>query len=508
MVCACREATWLRPGFPHVRLRRTIISPLARLRAWEVATRLSNPEARAALARRWSALPESVRTPSQVIGRAAVGCEGTQGVFPQCNLTCSPCYHSADANKVRVDADHTLRQVTEQMALLRQLRGPRAHAQLIGGEVSLLAPEAHAEALLAMRAAGREPMSMTHGDFDPAYLEAIVTGPDGQLRLPRVSFAAHFDSLMRGRRGMPRPRRESDLHEHRRAFAAMFQDLRRRRGLRSYLAHTMTITSENLEQVAELVRSVPAMGYSMMSFQPAARVGDPRRWDDDDPGVSIEQVWRRIEDGLGQSISWGALSFGHPQCNRTAFGLRVGERWIPLLDPESAGDLALRDRYLTDYGSLQRDPERPALVVLQAARALLGRPRDVRTALAWSSRLVERCGGLPLLMGHLVRREVKVLTFVVHAFMDASVVKPAWEQLQSGRQADDPFIREAQERLMACVYSMAHPETGEIVPACVQHSVLDPDANRHLAVLLPHPTIRPTLREDVARPGTRTGEAP
>ena len=96
-------------------------------------------------------------------------------------------------------------------------------------------------------------------------------------------------------------------------------------------------------------------------------------------------------------------------------------------------------------------------------------------------------------MGHLARREVKVLTFVVHAFMDASIVTPAWEQLQSGQEADDPNIREAQERLRACVYSMAHPETGEIVPACVQHSVLDPGANRHLAVLLPHPTLRPTL---------------
>jgi len=141
----------------------------------------------------------------------------------------------------------------------------------------------------------------------------------------------------------------------------MFQELRRLRGLKAYLAHTMTITSENLDQVAEVVRPVPAMGYSMMSFQPAARVGDPRRWDDDDPGVSIDQVWRRIEDGVGHSINWDALAFGHPQCNRTAFGLRVGERWIPLLDAESASDLALRDRYLADYGPLQRDPDRPAL---------------------------------------------------------------------------------------------------------------------------------------------------
>ena len=37
-----------------------------------------------------------------------LGCEGTLGVFPRCNLTWSPCYHSADANKVRTDGTHTL----------------------------------------------------------------------------------------------------------------------------------------------------------------------------------------------------------------------------------------------------------------------------------------------------------------------------------------------------------------------------------------------------------------
>jgi hypothetical protein len=32
---------------------------------------------------------------------------------------------------------------------------------------------------------------------------------------------------------------------------------------------------------------------------------------------------------------------------------------------------------------------------------------------------------------------------------------------------------------------MAHPETGELVPACVQHSVLDPVENVKLRRLLP-----------------------
>jgi hypothetical protein len=42
-----------------------------------------------------------------------------------------------------------------------------------------------------------------------------------------------------------------------------------------------------------------------------------------------------------------------------------------------------------------------------------------------------------------------------------------------------------QERLAACHYAMAHPETGELVPACVQHCVLDPVENVELRRLLP-----------------------
>ena len=159
-----------------------------------------DPEFAAALTRRWAGLPETARTPGQTLGRHAVGCEGTHGMFPKCNLACTPCYHSRDANQVRVDGRHTLAQVEAQMGLLRERRGPRAHAQLIGGEVSLLPPDEHAAALAIMRAHGREPMSFTHGDLDYDYLAKLVLGPDGRRRLRRVSFAAHFDSLMFGRR--------------------------------------------------------------------------------------------------------------------------------------------------------------------------------------------------------------------------------------------------------------------------------------------------------------------
>src|SRR5918912_546577 len=133
------------------------------LRAWlaalERATRPVPDELRAALDRRWAELPAHVRTPAQALGRHSTGCEGTHGVFPRCNIACTPCYHSREANRVRTDGAHTAAEVDAQMALLRARRGPGQNAQLIGGEVTLLEPEDHAAALEVMRRHGRKPMS-------------------------------------------------------------------------------------------------------------------------------------------------------------------------------------------------------------------------------------------------------------------------------------------------------------------------------------------------------------
>ena len=74
--------------------------------------------------------------------------------------------------------------------------------------------------------------------------------------------------------------------------------------------------------------------------------------------------------------------------------------------------------------------------------------------------------------------------------MDAADVAPAWELTRRGVTSDDPASATTQERLAACHYAMAHPETGTLVPACVQHSVLDPAENAELAVLLPTPRVR------------------
>jgi hypothetical protein len=115
-------------------------------------------------------------------------------------------------------------------------------------------------------------------------------------------------------------------------------------------------------------------------------------------------------------------------------------------------------------------------------RAFAAQPSALLRFGGWAGRFVRRAGGVRSL---LAGGPPRALTFVMHNFMDASVVRPAWELMQRGEVAGDPAVREAQERLSACSYAMAHPESGTLVPACAQHGVLDPDENRTLATLLP-----------------------
>ena len=122
----------------------------------------------------------------------------------------------------------------------------------------------------------------------------------------------------------------------------------------------------------------------------------------------------------------------------------------------------------------------PGLLAAKLARVLARKPASLGVGARWAGRFAQRAGLVPLL-----RHGARPITFVMHSFMDARVVRPAWEGLQRGELSDEPEVRASQERLQACSYAMAHPESGELVPACVQHSVLDPAENLRLQEVLP-----------------------
>ena len=133
------------------------------------------------------------------------------------------------------------------------------------------------------------------------------------------------------------------------------------------------------------------------------------------------------------------------------------------------------------------------LRLVKYVRAIAANPRVLTAGAAWARRFVRRAGGWRAL-----RRRVRPVTFVMHSFIDARDVAPAWALLQQGETSAEPRIHAAQERLRACVYTMGHPETGELVPACVQHSVLDPGENRQFVEISPSVVTEPATPCSIA----------
>jgi hypothetical protein len=152
---------------------------------------------------------------------------------------------------------------------------------------------------------------------------------------------------------------------------------------------------------------------------------------------------------------------------------------VPVIDDDDRGDLAARDRFFEafpgplGYGPL---PQR----MLRAGRAVAAHPTVVPALAGWARRFVQRAGGV-----NAAWRDVRPTTFVMHRFMDGADVAAAWSAMQSANAVSEPRLVETTERLQACAYSMPHPETGTMVPACVQHAVHDPLENAQLVTVLP-----------------------
>lgn len=397
------------------------------------------------------------------------------------------------------------------MQLLRDLRGPIAHCQLIGGEVSLLDPDDHVLALETMRFFGRIPMSFTHGDFDYNYLKRLAV-KQGRKRFDRIDFAVHFDMEMKGRVGAQHVKTEMDLTPFRKRFVGMFRTLRREYGVRYYLAHNMTVQQSNLPYVAEAVREMRSMGFRLLSFQPAAKQGNDKRWVvnlrevQDDDG---EMVWKEIEKGMGIRLPYSLFQMGDVRCNRMSVCAVVGPKEssrakvFSLFDDLCPQDVRARDLIMTHVGNIVLKPKILALKIL---RILLFRPWLMIPAMLWCLRIIKRAGGImPIL-----RWGITPLTIVMHRFMDANDVSKAWKLMEAGVSSEDPKvdqtgprIRETMQRLAACSYAMAQPDTGRIVPACVQHSIYDPVENKELVQKLPlnqpSQSVTPNVMEEIRK---------
>jgi hypothetical protein len=241
--------------------------------------------------------------------------------------------------------------------------------------------------------------------------------------------------MMFGRRRLKRVRSEAELNPFRERFCQMFQRLEREHGITHYLAHNMTVTPRNLDQVAGVIRDCRDMGFRMFSCQPAAFVGNARRWKDDYRVFSTDAVWAEIERGAGARLHWRALLVGDAHCNRTAHGGDVGDRYVPLLDEDDPRDARVLTDFLSAFGGMDFQVA-PALLATRTARAVARHPRVVPSAAGWARRAIARAGGVRALL----RTPPRPMTFVMHAFMDARVVRPAWEAIRRGEVAVQPEV--------------------------------------------------------------------
>jgi hypothetical protein len=424
-------------------------------RVWALFRDPVTTEKRQLLARRWDELDASMKLAGQGLGQKATGCGATIGIQPKCDFACTGCYLGDEANHIPA---LPVSAVKAQLDFMRAHLGPKSNVQITDGEVTLRPIEELIDILSYARSIGVVPMVMTHGDNlrrQPGLLERLML----EANLTEVSI--HIDITQRGRDGYRSPKSELELTPLRDEFAAMIRNARRTTGRRLRAAMTMTITTANLPQVADVVRWTIANrdAFSLISFQPLAQVGRTRK---NLQGVTPEMLWTEIAKATadyGLSIpNAEPMHFGHPDCTRFVPILAIQKPNEParLLQfiRDTPDDVAVMQEFFAKGlgGIAFRDDlpleliARGAGVFRRAPRWLFGRVRR------WARARVSSELGTSLLRLGLgaARGKVRIdgITLTSHHFMS-----PAELQTDLGKA-----------RLAACVFRLPH--NGEMVPMC------------------------------------------
>jgi MoaA/NifB/PqqE/SkfB family radical SAM enzyme len=428
--------------------------PVSLRRAWELFKDPVTAEKRNLLEKRWSTLADDVKVAGQGYGQKATGCGATVGIQPKCDFSCTGCYLGSEANKIPA---LPVQAVLDQLRMLRGYLGPKSNVQVTDGEVTLRPPEELIEILRFARSIDIVPMVMTHGDTfrrKPGLLERLMTEAD----LTEVSI--HIDITQRGRDGYKAPKDENELMPLRDEFANMVREARRKTGRRLRAATTLTVTSDNIDQLADVIRwsFENRDAFSLISLQPLAQVGRTRKHLE---GVTPQLLWGEIAKGLKPYgvpfVSTEPMHFGHPECTRFVSFMALEKNGKPKLmqlirdHPE---DIEVMKEYfqLGIAGAAFRDDHaiemiaRGAGMITRAPRWFLGRARK------WfDARVREEFGmSLPRFFAETSTGRAKLNSFTVtsHHFMS-----PAELETELG-----------QARLEACVFRLPH--NGEMVPMC------------------------------------------
>ena len=424
-------------------------------------------DSRRHLREKWDALPPALRTSRQMYGRQGGGCGATIGAMPRCDFACRGCYLGEGANRIPA---LPLDDVKRQIRALRERLGHAGNLQLTDGEITLRPAGEVVELVRYAREVGLIPMLMTHGDRfrkRPGLLEQLMI----EGGLSEVSI--HVDTTQRGRTGVAykHAAREEELMPLRDEFAALIRTARTSTGRPLRCAMTMTVTRENVDGVAPVVRWTArnADVVNLISFQPIAQVG--RTEAGLGGGVDIEALWSGIADGLFD-VDTGArddaraefldahVHFGHPACNRVVPGLVVRDdvarcdvRYVSLRRGAAPDEERVVSEFFARFGGisfrLDSRTQRAARLIALIARAARFIASD---ACVYGRSLLRRATNdrVVRLAWRVARRRASMhsLMLVSHHFM-------------SRDECETPLGR---ERLASCVFHV--PVGDELVPMC------------------------------------------
>lgn len=418
-------------------------------------------ESRALLQTNWNSLPEHLRTSAQMLGVQGNGCGATIGAMPRCDFACRGCYLGEAANRIPAQP---VEAIMAQMRALRPSLGPDGNLQITDGEVTLRPPEEVIALLQYAHSLELVPMLMTHGDSfrrRPGLLERYLT--EGEL----VEVSIHVDTTQRGRVGeaYKRATTEAQLNPLRDEFVTLLSEAQRTTGRSLRAATTMTVTSDNLDGVPDVIRWLIGGQdvFRMISFQPIAQVG--RTEDGFGGGVTPDALWRRIartltngDVGKADALLRSQVWFGHPSCNRILHGL-VAYRdgcapvFHALRPSETDPHAATVDEFFRRFGGVSFKTDTPRTAIARAIGLALQAPGFVLRRLPgyfwhWLDRLNPEAPLTALRELLSGRLRVQPLVIVSHHFMSK-------DEIESD---------EGQARLAHCVFHV--PVNGELVSMC------------------------------------------
>ena len=328
----------------------------------------------------------------QLMGRRwPIGCVALE-ITQRCNLDCTACYLSEASEAVK---DLPLDEVFHRIEMIFDHYGPHTDVQVTGGDPTLRKRDELVLIVRRIRDKGMRPTLFTNGIRAKRELlqELVAAG--------LVDVAFHVDMTQQ---------RSGYADEI--ALNALRQEyIDRTRGLGLPVMFNTTVTSDNFEQVPEIiaffVRNSDAV--RLASFQLQADTGRGILGQRD-MRITIDSVRRQIELGANTPLSFDTAQAGHARCNRYAMTLVINGKVYDVLD-----DPGLINGVIECTAELPFDRQSRSAAVGTLLQGVLTSPRLALRGAVWLSRKLWRA------KVDLVRARGRVdkLSFFVHDFMDA-----------------------------------------------------------------------------------------